>query len=189
MKAVTLIGTGPSWKECRFSTEELWGTASCLLTEGLKDKNFTKVFAFDSPTPAIQDELAIARERNIPIVSSLLYATEPFDRRKICRKLKASYWMSTMSYMISYALYLEYDGIYVFGIDQGPQWYYQFGKTQIVFWLGYAACMVAEGKMSGVALGRGSLRWAYSVGLDSFPKAFMEKEKVGLSHHLTAPAE
>jgi len=169
MKQVTLIGRGPSWKECPPETDELWGTATCLIAEGLKDKNFTKVFTFDRNV--YNGEHDIAKERNIPIVSDRGFATEPFDKIAIVKALRSSYFMPTMSYMIAYAIYLEYERISLYGIDTGPQWWYQFGKPYITFWLGQA---IARG--ISVRMGVGSLQWSMQPGLDKLPRAWLKEE-------------
>ena len=174
MKPVTIIGRGPSWKECPFSTEELWANATCLNTTGLEDKKYTKVFAFDqiNGNSPLVEALAIAKERNIPIVSTWEYATEPYPLFQIARELGSSYLMPTVSYMIAYALFLKYERLWIFGIDQGPRWDYQSGKPHIAFWLG-----VATGRKVSLRIGRGSLRWSYGLGLSELPIALFEGEQ------------
>ena len=184
MSELTIIGRGPSWKECPFCTEELWGAASCLITEGLKDKNYTKVFAFDDmDTPARIDELGrcmeIANSRNIPIVSTRAYATEIFPLVEIAREFWSSYFMPTASYMMAYALYLKYGRLHIYGLDQGPRWIYQSGKPHIVHWLG-----VALGRKVDLRIGRGSLRWAYRLGLNEVPIAFFEDDESSIAKNI-----
>ena len=176
MKAVTILGRGPSWKECRFNTEELWGTATCLATEGLKDKKYTKVFAFDDDA-LVKQCLVIAKERNIPFVSQREFATEHYPLIEIAREFRSSYFMPTISYMIAYALYLKYDRLWIYGIDQGPRWDYQAGKSHIMFWLG-----VAIGRKVNLRIGRGSLRWSYGLGLNELPKLMFEEDN--LANHI-----
>ncbi len=181
MKSVTLVGRGPSWTDCPFATEELWGTATCLTTDGMEDKNFTRIFAFDEVTRGseLSKALDIARIRKIPIVGRHSYATEPFPSFGILMKLKSSYLMPTMSYMMAYALYLKYDRLNIYGIDGGPQWEYQFGKPHITHWWGIATAMGVE-----VGMGKGSLQWAYRAGLDGMPRAFLESEYDGTPESL-----
>ncbi len=181
MKEVTIVGRGESWKECQFRTSELWGCATCLVTEGMEDKNYTKVFAFDSDEDTeLQKALDKAHSRNIPIVSQRPYATEPFDQIQIAKELGSSYWMPTISYAIAYAIHLQYERIFLYGIDAGKRWDYQAGKPHIVFWLGYATA-----KKIQLKLGVGSLRWAYKLGLNEFPQAFLELEENSLAKKLT----
>lgn len=177
-KTVTLVGRGPSWKECLFNTEELWGTESCLITDGLKDKKYTKVFSFDDNDIAKQCAL-IAKERHIPFVSSHEYATEPFPMIEIAREFGSSYFMPTISFMIAYALYLKYDCLSIFGIDQGLRWDYQAGKPHVTFWLG-----VATGRKVNLRIGRGSLRWAYMLGLNELPLELFEGEENSIANHI-----
>ena len=180
MKSLTILGRGPSWKECPFNTEELWGAASCLLIDELKDKNYTKVFAFDDVgLPEIPPVIEIAKERNIPLVSNRPYATEQFPQKEIAREFGSSYFMPTVSYMIAYALYLKYDLLWVFGIDQGPRWDYQVGKDYIMFWLG-----VAIGRKVDVRIGRCSMRWCYRPGLDGSPEHYFKTLDESFYNHI-----
>ncbi len=77
MKEVTLLGRGPTWKACPFNGET-WATATTLVTEGMRNFPYDKVFAFDSERllPEIAEAVVIAKERNILMVSTLPYATE-----------------------------------------------------------------------------------------------------------------
>ncbi len=185
MKELTIVGRGDSWKECKFSTSELWGCATCLVTEGMEDKPYTKVFAFDSDVDEeLNRALGIARSRNIPIVSQRPYATEPFDQIQIAMELGSSYWMPTISYTIAYAIHLGYEKIYIDGIDAGKRWDYQSGKPHIVFWLGYATAMWRMRGYPVLRLGVGSLRWAYLLGLSDFPQAWLELEENSLAKKL-----
>ena len=185
-KALTIVGRGPSWKECPFSTTELWGNTTNLSIEGLRDKNYTKLFAFDQPdefgTPLQREfyvELEMARQRGIPIVSNRSYATEPFPMVDIAREFTSSYWMPTLSYAIAYALYLGYNKLFIDGIDQGPRWIYQSGKHHMVFWLG-----VAIGRKVDLRMGRGSMRWAYRLGFDELPEIFFQDKGDSFASHI-----
>jgi len=73
--------------------------------------------------------------------------------------------------MIAYALYYEYDRLFIYGIDAGPQWWYQLGKPYLTFWIGYAIALGVQ-----VLLGRGSLQWAYQPGIDGLPIAWVREE-------------
>jgi len=160
MAHLTIVGRGPSWKECQFNTEELWGTATCLLVPGMADKKFTKLFYFDDEKwkdngPAI----AIARERSIPLVSLLGVCGERYPLRAVIRDCRSSYFLNSISYMLAYAIHLKYSKIFLYGIDQGPTWELQQAKPHISYWLGFAL-----GRGIEVIMGRGSLRWAYNIG-------------------------
>ncbi len=188
MTAVTIVGGGPSWKCCEFVTQELWGCLDNLLKPELEDKPYTKLFAFDEldgvyngvvkHNEVLEKSLEIAHQRKIPVVSNREYADIKFPTREIAREFQASYFMPTISYMIALAVYENFSPIYIHGIDAGPQWYYQFGKPHIMFWLG-----VATGRKIQLRLGMGSIRWAYRAGLDGFPEAIIVDEayKVGLA--------
>ncbi len=180
MTVLTLLGRGPSWKDCQFNTVELWGTLSNLIVPVLGDKSYTKLFAFDSMDDSeLSKCLIMAKERDIPIVSEQKYGTERFNLIEISKKFRTSYFKPTMSYILAYAIYYEYKKIFIHGIDQGPQWNYQDGKTYITYWLGMA-------NMAGVdvRLGPGSLKWQYKSGLENLPVAFVEECQSQICHYV-----
>jgi len=180
MRDLTIIGRGPSWKDCQFNTKELWGALTCLAVGELKDKNYTKVFAFDDENAApILVSLVEANVREIPVVSTRAYATELFPFLEIVKELRSSFFMPALSYALAYAIYLKYDTVYIHGIDAGPQWNYQLGKPHMVFWIGYA---IARG--IDVRLGRGSLAWSYNDGTNGSPRVFFENAEARLFSHL-----
>ena len=172
MNSLTILGRGSSWKECPFDTQELWASASCLCTPGMSDKNYTRVFAFDDENvPILQDAMKIAKDRNIPLVSSLPYATQPYPLMDIVKHFKINFTKNTVSYMMALALYEGYKKFYMYGIDQGPGWLLQSGKPWVTFWLG-----VATGMGVDVRMGRGCLRWTYRTAPDGLPEEFLERE-------------
>ncbi len=184
---LTIVTRGPSWTECPFHTKELWGDLTCLVHPGMEDKPYTKLFAFDGlvkvkggitmDNDILIQSLEIAKERNIPVVSNQPYATEPFPVVDVVREFRSSYFMNTVSYMLAYALFLKYDKMSVSAIDAGPQWEYQSGKSHVCFWLG-----VATGRGVDLRVGRGSLRWAYTLGYSELPEAFFIKEGIRMVH-------
>ena len=157
MKEITIVGRGDSWRECLFNTEEIWGTATCLTTEGLKDKPFTKVFAFDPVYPDFQKALDIAKERNIPVVSTLFYATEQYPSREVVREFRVSYFKTTISYMLAMAIYQKPDRMWVYGCEQTKTLNYVLFKPFVTFWLGAAYARGID-----MRLGRGVLNWQYA---------------------------
>ncbi len=160
MKRLTIMGRGPSWKECPFCTDDLWGTITCLTVDGLKDKNFDKVFFFDDKScHDIAKGLAIAKERSLTVVSLLSDIGERYPLRDVIRDCRSSYFLTCVSFMLAYAIHLKYDKIHLYGLDQGPSWELQQGKPHVCFWVGFAL-----GRGIEVIMGRSSLRWAYNVG-------------------------
>jgi hypothetical protein len=164
---ITIVGRGPSWKECQFNTEELWGSITCLTVDGLRDKNFNKVFFFDDKScKDIKEGLVIAKERGITVVSLLSDIGERYPLKAVIHDCRSSYFLNCASFMMAYAIHLKYSKIHLYGIDQGPSWELQQGKPHVCFWTGFAL-----GRGIEVIMGRGSLRWAYNVGIrpDSEP--------------------
>lgn len=158
MIPVTLMGRGDDWKECRFDTPELWGTATCLVTPGLSEKNFTKVFAFDGLSfPEIQMAVDIAHERKIPIVGEQPFCDEWYPNQDIANRFFSCYFRNTISRMIAYALIKDYDKIYLYGIGGRDRWDYNEGKKYLLHWIG-----TANGKGVYIRIGQGSQRWLYA---------------------------
>jgi len=168
---ITLLGRGPSWIECPLKGE-IWGTATCLITDGLKDINYSKVFAFDSPLiPSVRNSLDAALERNIPVVSNLNYATELFPTREVAREFRCVYLKSSMSFMIAMAIYSGYTKLRIDGIDQGPNWHYALSKPYVTFWLG-----VASGRDIDWEMGKGSLTWMYRLDKHNMAEPFEQTD-------------
>ncbi len=170
-KAVTIVGRGPSWKQCPFRTQELWGTDTCLITDGLKDKPWTRVYCFDDNDTARQC-LAIAVERNIPFISTFPFATQPYPLMAIAREFQISYFKNSVSYAMAQAIYEDYTFMRLDGIDQGPGWLLQQGKPYITFWYG-----VAVGRKIDVQMGPSSLGWTYRVNLHGNPEEVLALQK------------
>lgn len=171
MKTLTILGRGPSWKECNVKTDNIWGTATCLVVEGLRDFKFDKVFAFDDPASILKASLEIAKERNIPIVSNRPYATEPYPTREIVKFFRSSFLRNTISYMMALAIYLKYDRIYMYGVDCGPGWFHATGKPFITYWMGQA-----DARGVDLRLSPNSLKWAYRLGAQDVPEAFIDEQ-------------
>jgi len=154
MGRLIILGTGPSWVECPFDGNEIWAASTALITEGLKEKQFDKVFAFDPiSNPRVEESVRIAKERNIPVVSVNKYATEKYPIFDIIREFHTNYFLNTASYMIALAIYRGYTKLRLYGIDQSEGDYAK-GKSYVSFWLG-----VATGR--GMSWS-GSVKWLYS---------------------------
>jgi len=151
-KEVIILGIGPSRIECPFDAE-VWASVRALTVEGLADREYSKVFAFDSRTlPALKKPISIAIERGIPLVSTKEYATERYPKEEIIKDLAVDFTKNTISYMIAYALYLGYKKIRLYGVDQAPEWDYICNRPFVMFWLG-----VAHGKGVKIELAKASL--------------------------------
>ena len=184
MKDLTILSMGPSRTDCPFQTKELWGVYRCILEPDLQDKKFDKLFCVDGINQSINDHPPIeiksitksiekAKELGIPMVGFRQYdwPTEYYPLKEIVRKLKCNNFGPTPSWMIAYALYLGYERIELYGIDQGPDLAYLLGKDKMAFWIGYAIGMGVD-----VHLGLGSLKWSYSGGLAEVPIAWASEE-------------
>ncbi len=194
-KEVTLLSLGPSRKECRFETEELWGVSRCLIEPDLQDKKFTKVFSIDGEWMTVNDHPPIhqmsirkgvdrANELGIPIVGMRSFATEKYPTNAVVAKFKTAHFGPTVTYMIAYALLYGYEKLHIYGIDQGPELYYQTGKPIVTFWLGVAMGLGVE-----IVMGKGSLKWTYNPGIDGIPIAWVREEYEKLYCNLVPESE
>lgn len=138
MREITLLGIGSSLSDCPYDGE-IWATSSYLSHPQARVDKIDKVFAFDF-LRYVETELKIAREHNIPIVSTRDYATEPYPLSDIVGEfnLDPDFLLNTMSYMIALTIYQGYEKINLYGVDQGPEWEYLSTKPYITFWLGVA---------------------------------------------------
>lgn len=157
-KEVIILGIGPSRTECPFDAE-VWAVVRVLTLDGLKDRQYSKVFAFDSRTiPALKKPIDIALEKHIPLVSTKPYATEKLPIDDMIKKFGATFFKNTISYMIAYAIYLGYEKIRLYGVDQAPEWDYIANKPYVLYWMGVADGIgIAKGRGPQTELAKGSL--------------------------------
>lgn len=149
MKELIILGKGPSMGSCPYD-KEIWATSSTLELPVMANKDVSKVFAFDVEPKTTG--LPIARERGIPIVSTKPYATEKFPYQEIVTEFHCAFFKPTVSYMIAYAVYLKYDKLYLFGVDQGPEWVHIAGRPYVTFWLGVAVGRGLEYRLAPTCL-------------------------------------
>jgi len=158
-KVVTLVGKGDSWVYCPFMGE-VWGISSVLGVPEMRDKHYDKVFAFDTldksnsyASEKLGEYLTVAKERGIPIVSTRKYATERYPLVQVFQELGTTFFRPTISYMIALAIYMKYDMLHIYGIDQNKEERYIRSRPFVDFWL-------------GIALGRGV---QYTIANKDFP--------------------
>lgn len=138
---LTILGIGDSWEGCPVDGErkgELWGAATCLTTEGLCEKKYDKVFAFDYEKYSphwFRRAIEICDEKKIPLVSTRSYATEAYPIYDVLERFKAAYLRNTVSYMLALAAYHNRSPVYIYGVDQDRGEYVR-GKPFVTFWLG-----------------------------------------------------
>jgi len=137
---LTLVGKGDSWESCPFEGE-VWGVVTCVLTEGLTDKHYDKLFAFDpdndNADPFYRQCLKEARRRGIPIVSTFSWADERYPTLQIIEEFKVAYIRTSFTYMLALAIYLNKNPLAIYGFDQTEGEYFR-GKPFVTFWLGVA---------------------------------------------------
>lgn len=136
MKDLIILGRGQSWKDCPFDAE-CWAIASVLNDPEISKHQIHKVFAFDDYA-LVKSEVVLARGKNIPIMSTQGYASEPYPLKEITEEFGQTYFRTSVSYMIAYAIYKGYEKLRLYGIDQAPEWVHIVNKPYVMFWLGVA---------------------------------------------------
>ena len=135
---LTILGKGASWSKCPFDGTETWAAATCLVTPGMTDKHYDKVFAVDSgEIQIVKDCIAIAKERGIPLVSTKSYATEPYPLHEVSQDFQSTYLHNTVSYMLALAVHQGYSKLMLYGVDQEDAGYSCL-KPAVILWLGIA---------------------------------------------------
>jgi len=138
-----MVGTGSSWMLCPFEGE-VWGVSSVLGDPNMRDRHYDKVFAFDNLSKhknsfcveKLNEYIAIATEKNIPIVSTQGYATERYPLLKMFDEFKVLWFRSTISYMLALSIYQGYEIVHIYGIDQDKEQRYIQSRPFVDFWLG-----------------------------------------------------
>jgi len=149
MKDVIILGSGPSAREYSLDGE-LWATTSSFPQLEEPDKDSTKLFTFGEPCRAVD----IAREHDVPIVSTESYHTELYPYDEILSEFRINYpspFGCDASYMIAYAIYNGYEMIRLYGVDPEYEWNYITERHGLTFWLG-----VAKGRGVKLEIARGS---------------------------------
>jgi len=158
---LTLLGQGPSKEGCPFDAET-WATASVLNDKKWRDKPYSKIFCFDNLETKPDEKAGVeyAHKHNIPVVSTHVWPdrTEEYPLEGVIRQFKTNYLLNDMSYMIAMALYKGYKSIFLWGVDQGPDYIYHVGKSYTTFWLGVASGMGVKWHLCP-----NSILWVYSA--------------------------
>lgn len=138
-KAVILLGSGPSYKECPFDTE-VW-VVNNAYKKALETGHVDKLFlAHKPPEPNLNWAEIEDLSHSIEIVSlhPQEFKVTPYPLEEIVEKFGSDYFTDTISYMIAYALYKEYREIYLYGVDMGPDDIYKEDIPGVEYWLGLA---------------------------------------------------
>jgi len=150
-EVLTLLGRGDSWETCPFNGE-IWAVSTCLVTEGMENRHYDKVFAVDREfgDGSAMRAVAIAKKRGIPVVSQLAYGDEKYPLYEIMTTFKTNYIRNTASYMLALAIYQNRSPLEIFGIDQTGD--YIRTKPYVTFWLGVATGRGIEYRIHSTSL-------------------------------------
>ena len=131
MKEVIILAKGMTNKFCPFDCE-VWGVNN--VHEDFPDKRIDKLYSFDE----VSKELTDSQKKRAPVVSWRKYADEKYPLKEIIKEFKTYYFPNSICYMIAHAIYLGYERIKLYGIDQplGSPWFEdRLGEE---YWLGRA---------------------------------------------------
>lgn len=154
-KSVTILGGGQSLFLCPYDTEEIW-TCNNLY---LKVKRMTKLFVihqqvYDPGGRPHYDWTTMnerSKSRGFDIISLHRVSgldSRPFPLRSIIKRFGSDYFTNSISYLVAYALYMGFDHLQLYGVDQKKDEHYAFDKGAVEFWLGVAKGMGVTYKIS-----------------------------------------
>lgn len=145
---VHIVGFAPSWSETPWDTPaEKWGMNSLHHLAG--DKKWSAWFQLhdiDKHHPADKtSHVKWLMESGIPVYmwehhieKYPLPNAVPYPRNEILEHFGTEYFTNSVSWMIAYAIYREYQNIGVFGIDMAQDSEYMNQRPSCEFFLGYA---------------------------------------------------
>ena len=143
MKEVIILGCGPTRVECKYHCET-WGVNG---TYGFA-KRLDKLFMTDEVSEVEKtwyDMLVIKKETKAfvfpiayPTFKNLGIPIEIYPMDEIIAKFKTRFFSNSIAYMIAYALYHNYERIYLYGIDMMTSTTYIQEKGGVEYWIGRA---------------------------------------------------
>lgn len=180
-EVLTILGRGDSWEACPFEGE-IWACSTVLITEGMENRHYDKVFAVDKEdeSESVRKAIKVARERKIPIVSPLGYGDEKYPLYEIYSTFKTNYLRNTASYMLALAIYQNRSPLEIFGIDQTGD--YIRTKPFVTFWLGVATGRGIEYTIHSASLMPKKMDFRKGAKGERFEKQYEEYEKVRINY-------
>jgi len=166
LKTVTILGCGPTFVECNYDTDEVWGVNGTYTFA----KRLDKLFMTDeeSEVESCWYDLGKIADSGTTLVLPLAYPKlrktglpiEIFPIDKLMEKFPTRFYSNSIAYMIAYALLYTkieckpddarpkvidgYHKIYFYGIDMMTQSTYIQEKGGCEYWMGVAMGMGVE---------------------------------------------
>ena len=148
-KEVIILGCGPTHVECKYHCET-WGVNGTYTIA----KRLDKLFMTDEPSEvdACWYDMARVLKTDTTLVFPIEYdrfkdlglPIEIYPIDKIIGRFRTRFFSNTIAYMLAYALYYDYEKIWMFGIDMMTSGSYIQEKGGVEFWMGIAAGMSTE---------------------------------------------
>jgi len=149
-KEVIIMGCGPTHVESKYHCET-WGVNGVYTFS----KRLDKLFFADEESEvnsAWYDIPKIMSFENLTCVFPIKYKRfsdlglniEVFPLELIQKKFPTEFFSNTIAYMLAYALYYDYEKIWLYGIDMMSNTTYIQEKGGVEFWMGVALGMSAE---------------------------------------------
>lgn len=136
---VSILGKGPSVRECQFDSDEIWGINNVGSFLGLPEKEKTnkRIDLIFSSDPYPDDDWIKEMKAVAPVISFQPYGDVKYPLQQIIDRFKSKYFCNTGSYALAYALYRgNVNRIKLYGCDQCYGSIYPFEHRSIEYWLG-----------------------------------------------------
>ena len=184
-KEVIILGCGPTHVECKYHTE-VWGVNGAYTFAKRLDKLFmtdeeseVNVAWYDIPKIMSLEKLICV----LPIVykrfEGLGLNIELYPMKELQEKFHTTFFSNTIAYMLAYALFHDYERIWMYGIDMMTNTSYVQEKGGVEFWMGVALGRKVEViNTVGSATGKTWNGLMYGYYGEQELKEFKEKEQL-----------
>lgn len=132
-KSVVILGTGMTlskFDKSEFNGSEIWAVGSAFKLLKETDINVNKYFCLHK-NETLDFDGDIIDQKNYPLES-------------IISKFNSRFFTNSISYIIAFALYNEFDSISLFGVDMDSESEYEFERPSVSYWIGFARGLSKE---------------------------------------------
>lgn len=167
MRRVNIIGLGYGWRDAPYNDGEVWGITSLVLkrpeVDMVIDMNVYDDLRWGEVEKEKNDSVLVLCEKNeIEYVGLHNY---PIG--KIQKSFPTDYFTSTIDYAISLALHMNFDEIYLYGVNLAFGTDYEYLKAGADFWCGVAmgrnVKLVVHGEHSAIMVTHDGMMYGYDV--------------------------
>lgn len=132
-KRVVILGTGltlSKFNKEEHNSSEIWAVGSAFEVLKETDISVNKYFCLHK-NETLEFNGDIIDQKNYPLES-------------IISKFNSRFFTNSISYMIAFALYNEFDSISLFGVDMDSESEYGFERPSVSYWIGFAKGLSKE---------------------------------------------